>query len=74
MVVVDLQCAKCESVAARLRDDFCIQTLAIEANVADPASIQAVVKRVLDHFGHIYNTDFSLRGGSQRVHDGYFSV
>jgi NAD(P)-dependent dehydrogenase (short-subunit alcohol dehydrogenase family) len=53
VAVVDLQCAKCESVAARLRDDYCIQTLAVEANVADPASIQAVVQHILDHFGHI---------------------
>jgi NAD(P)-dependent dehydrogenase (short-subunit alcohol dehydrogenase family) len=52
-VVLDMQRDKCERVAARLRDEFCAQTLAVEANVADDDGMHAVAGRLLNEFGHI---------------------
>lgn len=53
VVVVDLQCDKCEQVAKQLSDRYCVQTLAVDANVADLPAIQAVIERVVTHFGHV---------------------
>ncbi|HEY3290416.1 MAG TPA: SDR family NAD(P)-dependent oxidoreductase [Anaerolineae bacterium] len=53
VVIVDLQPEKSEQVAKALSDHFCVQTLAVDASVADFEGMQAVVNRVYQHFGHI---------------------
>ncbi|MCS7062044.1 MAG: SDR family NAD(P)-dependent oxidoreductase [Anaerolineae bacterium] len=53
VVIIDLQCDKCEQVAARLHDEFCVQTLAIDASVSDRDAIKAAVGHILDEFGRI---------------------
>jgi NAD(P)-dependent dehydrogenase (short-subunit alcohol dehydrogenase family) len=52
-VVLDLQCDKCEQVAARLHEDYCVHTLAVDANVADHEQMLGVVSGIVDEFGHI---------------------
>ncbi len=53
VAIVDLQCDKCEKVAAQVRERYCVQTLAVDASVADPEAVQGVVARVMAHFGRI---------------------
>lgn len=52
-VILDMQCDKCEQVAAQLHERYCVQTLAVEANVADHEHMLEVVARVVDEFGRI---------------------
>jgi len=53
VAIVDLQSDKCEQVAVQVRERYCVQTLAVDASVADPGAMQAVIERVMTHFGHI---------------------
>jgi len=53
VVIIDLQCDKCEQVATRLHDEFCVQTLAVDASVSDRDAIKEAVGHILDEFGHI---------------------
>jgi NAD(P)-dependent dehydrogenase (short-subunit alcohol dehydrogenase family) len=53
VVVVDLQCDKCEEVAHRLRDEYCVQTLAVDASVADHDAMRQVIASIVDQMGHI---------------------
>jgi NAD(P)-dependent dehydrogenase (short-subunit alcohol dehydrogenase family) len=53
VVIVDLQSDKCDQVAGQLHDEFCAQTMAINASVADPDAMPRVISRIIDGFGHI---------------------
>jgi NAD(P)-dependent dehydrogenase (short-subunit alcohol dehydrogenase family) len=53
VVVIDLQCDKCEQVAARLTSEYGVSALALAASVSDPTSIGAVITQVLECFGRI---------------------
>ncbi len=53
VVIIDLQCDKCNQVASWLREEFCVQTLAVDASVSDPDAIRETVSQILDEFGHI---------------------
>ena len=53
VVVVDLQADKCAQVAGRLRDEYCVETMAIEASVANCDVMPHIVSRIVDRFGHI---------------------
>ena len=53
IVIVDVQCDKSEQVAVRLRDEYCVQTMAIGASVADHDEMRRVVGRIVDRYGQI---------------------
>ena len=53
VVVVDLQCDRCEAVAARLHDEFCVESLALEASVSNAGMMQRVVERIVATHGRI---------------------
>lgn len=53
VIIVDLQCDKCEQVAAQLHDEYCVQTLALDASVTDRDAIQAGIAHIMDEFGRI---------------------
>lgn len=53
VVIIDLQCDKCEQLAERLRDEFGVHTLAISVNVADHDAVQDAVTRIVHAFGRV---------------------
>ncbi len=53
VVIIDLQCDLCEQVASRLRDEHCVQTLAVDASVSDHDAMDAAAAHIMDAFGHI---------------------
>lgn len=52
VAVVDVDLESAQSTAAEA-DRFEVQTIAIQADVADAASVEAMVERVSDRFGHV---------------------
>ncbi|MGQ9814973.1 MAG: SDR family NAD(P)-dependent oxidoreductase [Candidatus Roseilinea sp.] len=53
VVIIDLQCDKCEQVATQLREKFCVKTLALGASVSDHEAVKGIVSRILDKCGQI---------------------
>jgi NAD(P)-dependent dehydrogenase (short-subunit alcohol dehydrogenase family) len=53
VVVIDLQCEKCEQLAARLHHEFGVQTLALNVSVSDHDAVQAAVGTIVQEFGRI---------------------
>jgi NAD(P)-dependent dehydrogenase (short-subunit alcohol dehydrogenase family) len=53
VVIVDLQCDKCEQLAAQLHHEFGVQTLALSVSVADHDMMQEAVAQIVQAFGRI---------------------
>ncbi|PJF45286.1 MAG: beta-ketoacyl-ACP reductase, partial [Candidatus Thermofonsia Clade 3 bacterium] len=53
VVIIDLQCDKCEQLAAQLGHVYGVETLAISANVADHDAMQQVVSDICRAFGRV---------------------
>ncbi len=53
VVIIDLQCDKCEQLAARLHDEFGVQTLALGVSVSDHDAMQDAVGTIVQEFGRL---------------------
>ncbi len=53
VVIIDLQCDKCEQLAAQLGRAYGVETLAISANVADHDAMQQAVSDICRTFGRV---------------------
>jgi sorbitol-6-phosphate 2-dehydrogenase len=53
VTVADMNVAKAEAVAGRLRDDHGIQAIATQTNVADEAQVDEMVRRTMDAAGQL---------------------
>lgn len=53
VVIVDLQCDKCEQLAAKLHHDFGVQTLALSVSVSDHDALQDAVGTIVQEFERI---------------------
>ncbi len=54
VAVVDLEEALCTELAASLTNDYGVQTVGLACNVADPASVGAMVRHVTETLGDIH--------------------
>lgn len=53
VVIIDLQCDKCEQLAARLRREYNALALALNVNVADHDAMQRAVADILQHTSRV---------------------
>ncbi|MCL6510560.1 MAG: SDR family oxidoreductase [Anaerolineae bacterium] len=53
IVIIDLQCEKCEQLAAQLHREHGVQALAVSVNVADHDAVQRAVADVVQHTGRV---------------------
>lgn len=53
VVIIDLQCDKCEHLAARLRQEYGVQTFALSASVADHDAMHDAVADIAHQFDRI---------------------
>lgn len=53
VVIIDLQCHKCEQLAARLRDEFGVRTRALSVSVSDHDAMQDAVAGIVQEFNRI---------------------
>lgn len=53
VVIIDLQCEKCEQLAAHLGRTYGVETLAISVNVADHDAMQRAVSDICHAFGRV---------------------
>jgi NAD(P)-dependent dehydrogenase (short-subunit alcohol dehydrogenase family) len=53
IVIIDLQCEKCEQLAAQLHREHGVQALAVSVNVADHDAVQHAVADVVQHTGRV---------------------
>jgi NAD(P)-dependent dehydrogenase (short-subunit alcohol dehydrogenase family) len=53
VVIIDLQCDKCEHLAAHLHDHYGVQTLAVNVSVSDHDAMKASVAEIVHELGRI---------------------
>lgn len=53
VVIIDLQCDKCEQLAAQLQREFGVQTLALTVSVSDHDVMHGAVAQIAQEFGRI---------------------